>query len=81
MPGPARRCGRAAQAEAAEAKLWAAVAALEETAALARHLAAHAEAGDDPVSQPNTTIKWATDLADTVRAEMRKVPDAGAGEE
>jgi hypothetical protein len=32
--------------------------------------------GDDPVSQRDNTIKWATDLADTVRAEMRKVPDA-----
>ena len=68
----------AAQAEAAEAKLWAAVAALEETAALARHLAAHADAGDDPVSQRRNSIKWATDLADTVRAEIRKVPDADA---
>ena len=66
----------AAKAETAEAKLWAAVAALEETAALARHLAA--EPGDDLADQGNDTVKWAADLADTVRARMSKVPDADA---
>jgi two-component system chemotaxis response regulator CheB len=68
----------AAQAEAAEAKLWAAVAALEETAALARHLAAHVDAGDDLASQRDGTAKWAADLADTVRSQMRTTPKAGA---
>ena len=65
----------ATQAEKAEAKLWAAVAALEETAALARHLATHAEPGRDSADQTNGTAKWATDLADTVRVQMRKTPD------
>jgi len=68
----------AAQAEAAEAKLWAAVAALEETAALARHLAEHADAEDDPATERNSTIKWAADLAETVRTEMCEAPEAGA---
>lgn len=62
----------AAQAETAESKLWAAVAALEETAALARHLATHTEAGDDPAYQPGGTAKWAADLAETVRARIRE---------
>jgi len=66
----------AAQAEAAEAKLWAAVAALEETAALARHMAAHEDAGDDPADRRNGTVKWATELAETVRTQMRAAPDA-----
>jgi two-component system, chemotaxis family, protein-glutamate methylesterase/glutaminase len=68
----------AAQAEAAEAKLWSAVAALEETAALARHLATHTEAGHDPADQQNDTIKWATDLAETVRTQMRATPEGNA---
>jgi len=68
----------AAQAEAAEAKLWAAVAALEETAALARHLASHADTDQDLADQRNGTVKWATDLADTVRTQMRATPEAGA---
>jgi two-component system chemotaxis response regulator CheB len=68
----------AAQAEAAEGKLWAAVAALEETAALARHLAAHADAGDDLASQRNGTVKWASDLAETVRTQMRTTPEGDA---
>jgi two-component system chemotaxis response regulator CheB len=66
----------AAQAEAAEAKLWAAVAALEETAALARHMAAHEDAGDDSADQRNGTVKWATELAETVRTQMRAASDA-----
>ncbi len=67
----------AAQAEAAEAKLWTAVAALEETAALARHLAAHAQAAEDLASQRNGTATWATNLADTVRTQMRTPPETG----
>jgi two-component system, chemotaxis family, protein-glutamate methylesterase/glutaminase len=62
----------AAQTETAEAKLWAAVAALEETAALARHLAGHAEAPEDLPYQPGDTAQWAAGLAETVRIEMRK---------
>jgi two-component system, chemotaxis family, protein-glutamate methylesterase/glutaminase len=61
-----------AQAETAEAKLWSAVAALEETAALARHLASHAEVREDPAYQPEDTAKWATNLAETVRTEMQR---------
>jgi hypothetical protein len=57
----------------AEAKLWAAVAALEETAALARHLSAHAEAGDDLPGQADGTAEWAASLAESVRAQMRDV--------
>ena len=68
----------ATQAEAAEAKLWAAVAALEETAALARHLASHADTDQDLANQRNGTVKWATDLADTVRTQMCTTPETGA---
>ena len=68
----------AAQAEAAEGKLWAAVAALEETAALARHLASHADTDQDLANQRNSTVKWATDLADTVRTQMRTTPETSA---
>ena len=68
----------AAQTESAEAKLWSAVAALEETAALARHLAGHTEAEEDLARQQSGTAKWAADLADTVRAQMRQIPDADA---
>jgi len=68
----------AAQAEAAEGKLWAAVAALEETAALARHLASHADTDQDLANQRNGTVKWATDLADTVRTRMRTTPETSA---
>jgi two-component system, chemotaxis family, protein-glutamate methylesterase/glutaminase len=64
----------AAQAETAEAKLWAAVAALEETAALARHLAAHTETGEDFAGQQNGTANWAADLADSVRSQIRQTP-------
>ena len=66
----------AAQAEAAEAKLWAAVAALEETAALGRHLAAHPDAEKNAASQRNDVVKWATELAETMRAQMRTAPEA-----
>ena len=68
----------AAQAEAAEGKLWAAVAALEETAALARHLASHPDTGEDLAGQRNGTVKWASDLAETVRTQMRTTPEGDA---
>jgi two-component system chemotaxis response regulator CheB len=68
----------AAQVEAAEAKLWTAVAALEETAALARHLTSHADMDQNLTNQRNGTVKWATDLADTVRTQMRTTTEADA---
>ena len=46
----------AAQADAAEAKLWSAVAALEETAAMARH----SVLGDGDADQQARTADWAT---------------------
>jgi two-component system chemotaxis response regulator CheB len=65
----------AAQAESAEAKLWAAVAALEETAALARHLATHTDLGEDAASQQSRTADWAGGLAESVRAQVREPPE------
>jgi two-component system chemotaxis response regulator CheB len=62
----------AAQAESAEAKLWAAVAALEETAALARHLAGHTELGEDANGQQSGAVEWATSLAESVRAQIEQ---------
>jgi two-component system chemotaxis response regulator CheB len=67
----------AAQADTAEAKLWGAVAALEETAALGRHLAAQAPSDDDFAEERNSTAAWATDLASTVREHIRSAPGAG----
>jgi two-component system, chemotaxis family, protein-glutamate methylesterase/glutaminase len=64
----------AAQAESAEAKLWAAVATLEETAALARHLAGHANAYESASDQQGRTADWAARLAETVRAQVRDTP-------
>jgi two-component system, chemotaxis family, protein-glutamate methylesterase/glutaminase len=68
----------AAQTETAEAKLWAAVAALEEAAALARHLSAHAGQPEDPAYRPNGTAQWAAGLAETVRAQIQNPQEAGA---
>ena len=70
----------AVQTETAETKLWAAVAALEETAALARHLAAHTETDEDFAGQQNGTANWAADLAESVRTQMRQTPRASTGE-
>jgi len=64
----------AAQAESAEAKLWAAVATLEETAALARHMAEHTGLGEDATGQQSRTAGWATRLAESLRAQIQ---DAG----
>jgi two-component system chemotaxis response regulator CheB len=61
----------AAQADAAEGKLWAAVAALEETAALARHLASHSGPAEDAADQQNRRADWAASLADSLRTEVR----------
>jgi two-component system, chemotaxis family, protein-glutamate methylesterase/glutaminase len=66
----------AAQTESAEAKLWSAVAALEETAALARHLAGHNDLGDEAVNQQSRTADWAGRLAESLREEVRKTPES-----
>jgi two-component system chemotaxis response regulator CheB len=62
----------AAQVESAEAKLWSAVAALEETAALARHLATGTGLGQDAASQQSRTADWASGLAESVRAHIQE---------
>lgn len=68
----------AAQADSAEAKLWSAVAALEETAALTHHLAGHADLSEgdgDGDGEQRRTAEWATQLAETLRAQIQE----GAG--
>jgi two-component system chemotaxis response regulator CheB len=62
----------AAQVESAEAKLWSAVAALEETAALARHLATDTDLDEDAASQQSRTADWASGLAESVRAQIQE---------
>lgn len=69
----------AAQAESAEAKLWTAVAALEETAALARHMAEHAPAAGDAVDRQRRTADWAAGLAGSVRDRFEGTPDSAGG--
>ena len=71
----------AAQAESAEAKLWAAVAALEETAALARHLATHASPDEDTASQQGRTADWATGLAGSMRTQLQAAGHGPAGDQ
>jgi two-component system, chemotaxis family, protein-glutamate methylesterase/glutaminase len=61
----------AAQAETAESKLWAAVAALEETAALARHLAGHAALSEEASGQQDRAADRAARLAEAVRAQIQ----------
>jgi two-component system, chemotaxis family, protein-glutamate methylesterase/glutaminase len=65
----------AAQAESAEAKLWSAVATLEETAALARHLAAHTHADEEVADQQARTADWAARLAESLRIQVRETSD------
>jgi two-component system chemotaxis response regulator CheB len=62
----------AAQTDTAEAKLWAAVATLEETAVLARHLAEHTHLGEDNTDQQSSTAGWATTLAESLRAQIEE---------
>ena len=62
----------AAQGESAEAKLWAAVATLEETAALARHLATHTDPAEDTAGQQARTVGWATRLAESLRTQIQE---------
>ena len=64
----------AAQAETAEAKLWTAVATLEETAALARHLAGHTGLGGDDASPQASTADWAATLAESLRTQIQDTP-------
>ena len=64
----------AAQTDTAEEKLWAAVATLEETAALARHLAAHTGPGGEDADEQASTANWATSLAESLRAQIRDTP-------
>lgn len=68
----------AAQAESAESKLWAAVAALEEHAAFARHLAEHAAAAQDhdTVAEQQPAADEAANLAKAVRAQLRQHSDS-----
>jgi two-component system chemotaxis response regulator CheB len=70
----------AAQAEAAEAKLWSAVATLEETAALARHLAGHTDPGDDAAGRQGRTADWAANLAESLRSQVGDGRPHGNGE-
>jgi two-component system, chemotaxis family, protein-glutamate methylesterase/glutaminase len=70
----------AAQADTAEAKLWAAVATLEETAALARHLAGHTGPGGEDADQQASTATWATKLAESLRAHVGEGRPPGDGE-
>jgi two-component system, chemotaxis family, protein-glutamate methylesterase/glutaminase len=65
----------AAQAEEAEKKLWAAVAALDEQAALRRHLAGQG-AGDSPeedIAEHQRAAQSASRLARTMRSELNPV--------
>ncbi len=62
----------AAQADTAEEKLWAAVATLEETAALARHLSARP--GGDDAGQQASTADWAARLAESLRGQIQDTP-------
>jgi two-component system, chemotaxis family, protein-glutamate methylesterase/glutaminase len=63
-----------AQAESAEAKLWAAVATLEETAALARHLSGHDDRGQDATGGQNRTAGWSSEPAESPRAQIGDTP-------
>ena len=67
----------AAQSESVEAKLWAAVAALEETAVLARHLAGHPAMADDVADQHNATAERAANLAELMQKQMQEPPGSG----
>ena len=62
----------AAEADSAEAKLWTAVAALEETAALAGHIADKMDA--QAAHEQHGTADWAAELARAVRSEIHQVP-------
>jgi two-component system chemotaxis response regulator CheB len=61
----------AAQYESAEAKLWSAIAALEENAAFARHLAEHDSAGDGTADEHAHAAERAARLAESVSTQLR----------
>lgn len=61
----------AAQAEADEAELWSAVATLEETAALARHLSGHTGLGGGAAGQQARSADRAARLAESLRAQIQ----------
>jgi two-component system chemotaxis response regulator CheB len=68
----------AAQGEASEAKLWTAVASLEEQAVVLRHLAGHEPAascgpsGGEPGAEHDRKAREITELADTIRAHLNR---------
>ena len=62
----------AAQADSAETKLWTAVAALEETAALAGHLAHIKDA--EAAQEHRGTADWAAELDRAVRSQIQQAP-------
>jgi two-component system, chemotaxis family, protein-glutamate methylesterase/glutaminase len=64
----------AAQREAVETKLWAAAAALEEHAAMARHLAADPALADGAAEGYRREADWS---ADAMRALLRRLKDGG----
>jgi two-component system chemotaxis response regulator CheB len=68
----------AAQREAAEARLWAAVTALEEHAALARHLAGQVDEGSADAAEYLGHAQRSTERARSVRSE---IPPRGKGGE
>ena len=61
----------AVQYESAEAKLWSAIAALEENAAFARHFAEHDSTEDGTARDHAHAAEQAAWLAESVRAQMR----------
>jgi two-component system, chemotaxis family, protein-glutamate methylesterase/glutaminase len=67
----------AAQAESAEAKLWTAVAALEESALLARHLASHVDLDEEAADEQNMAADRAARMAEAVRAEIQDGQPSG----
>ncbi|WP_196073241.1 chemotaxis protein CheB [Nakamurella alba] len=67
-----------AQSETAEARLWSAVAALEEQAVLARHLARHLAEDEPTATATARTADQATELAEALRARLA-LEGAGGG--
>ena len=55
-----------------------AVAALEETSALARHMAQHAGVAGDTVAQQSRTADWAAGLARSLRERFEEAPDSAS---
>jgi two-component system chemotaxis response regulator CheB len=64
----------AGPADSPEAQLWRVVAALERTAALARLLAGHTDAGEDEADRQRSTVDRVTRLAESLQAQMRQRP-------